>query len=93
MPYIEIDVDLDEFDTDDLIEELSFRVKRIGKKGMTDKNKQAIKEPLMDLLTVLNLTPDDTIEVKTLDDKIKYEHIASVFEKYTAFELQSILTK
>ena len=93
MPYITVDVDLDEFDTDNLIEELSYRVKRIGRKGMTDRDKKAIEEPLRDLVIAMNLMPDANIEVKTLDDKIKYEHIASVFEKYTASELQSILTK
>ena len=67
MAYVQIDIDMSELDTDDLVEEICERVKYI--KG---ENMKKLKEHFMPLLEEINMTRDGSIEIKSLEDKIKY---------------------
>lgn len=92
MPYISVDVDLDDIDTDDLVEEICRRLKRTsGRKTLSDKEKQDLKESFSELADVLKMTPTESIEIKTLDDKMKYDHFARVFNKYHSSQVESML--
>jgi len=94
MAYISVDVDIDlnKIDTDDLVGEVCRRMKNsISRKGLTDKEKAIVKETFSELEESLSLTPTEYIEVKTLDDKIKYEHLVKVFSKYTPSEIENKL--
>jgi len=89
---VEADIDLDEIDTDDLVEEICCRLKRFGsRKSLSDKEKKDIKESLSDLEDSLNISPVESIEIKTLDDKMKVEHFSSVFHKYTSSQIENLL--
>lgn len=92
MAYVEVDVDIDEFDTSDLVDELVKRMKyQNTRKSLTQKQKDDLKETLSELNQVLSLAPVNGIEIKTLDDKIKFEHIANVFNKYSIADIESKL--
>lgn len=95
MPYIHVDVDLDEFDTDELITELIGRIKENSvRKGLPPEKLKTIMEAvLMDFADILELTGLEysVFPVKTLDDKMKVEHLSTVFEKYTLSHIQSVL--
>jgi hypothetical protein len=89
---VDIDIDLYEIDTDDLVEEICRRLKSFGsKKSLSDKEKKDIKESLSDLEDSLNISPVESIEIKTLDDKMKVEHFSSVFYKYTSSQIENLL--
>lgn len=77
MPRISVDVDLDEFDFEDVLEYVIDELKGPFRK---EKVKSLISE----------LTDDPRIVVESLDDEMKYEHIAKVFHKYSTdhFEKQ-----
>ncbi len=92
MPYVSVDIDMSDLDTDDLVNELCRRLeKQNSRKSLSDKEKKQLKESLIELNEMLSLTPTESIEIKTLDDKLKYEHIAEVFTKYPLWEIQSKL--
>ena len=89
---VEVDIDLDEIDTDDLVEEICRRLRRAGgRKSLSDKEKKDIKESLSDLNDALSNAPLENIEIKTLDDKMKFEHFSSVFYKYTSSQIENLL--
>jgi hypothetical protein len=93
MAYVEVDIDIDEFDTSDLVDELVKRMKcQNTKKSLTQKQKDELKETLSELNKVLSLAPVNGIEIKTLDDKIKFEHIANVFNRYSIYQLEQLLS-
>jgi len=92
MAYVQVDVDMSDLDTDDLVEEISNRLRRDGhRKSLSVDQKKKIKQLYSELADALNVTTDAEIIVKTLDDKIKYEHIARIFTKYNSSQLQNIL--
>ena len=87
-----VDVDLDEVDTWELVEEICSRLRRgSGRKSLTDKEKKELKENMDNLQEALLMVPVSVIEVKTLDDKMKYEHLSKVFTKYSYVQLESML--
>lgn len=90
MAYIEVDVDLDEFSTDELCTELSKRLKTVGRKKLNALQKAKIEEELKELNIALGYT-NGFLELKTLDDKMKAEHLNEVWNKYTLSEIQSKL--
>jgi hypothetical protein len=94
MAYINIDVDLDDIDTEDLVSELIDRIKQY-KRGswhkMSAKDRANLKDAAEDILLAINNTPTSRIPVLTLDDKIKYDHIVAVWNKFTAAQIQMLL--
>jgi hypothetical protein len=89
---VNVDIDLDEIDTDDLVTELCFRMRRIsGRKSLSDSERKLVKESYSELTQALSFTPLSTIEIKSLDDKMKYEHLSGVFAKYSLPQIENLL--
>lgn len=91
MPYVHVEIKMDEIDTDDLVDELLKRLrygKRKHKEGKVDELKALLQECEMLFDDFTNLTG---IVVRSLEDKMKCEHISQVFEKYTISHIQSVL--
>ena len=86
MPYINVDIDLDEFDLDDLIHEVLNRLRKA-----TPKQKKELKDEAIEILEAVDEKSDTLIEVKSLDDKIKYEHLKKVFNKYSTPQLEALI--
>jgi hypothetical protein len=95
MPIVEFDVYLSDFDTRDLCLELSSRITAYGKEQLTKKQREDLKASISDypeLFMDEDEDEDDSrIEIKTLDDKMKLEHFAKVFHKYTVAEIEAKL--
>lgn len=90
MAYIQIDVDLDEFDTEELADELISRVGKYGEKGLSDKEKNKLANDLAPLFKKITKTPEG-IPCESLDDQIKLEHLKKVWGKYTSFQIEKLL--
>lgn len=92
MAYVEVDVDLDEFDTKDLVDELLDRLKRErGRKALSDKQKDKLKEELKVFYKEMFGITNVPLECKTLDDQLKIEFLKTVWDKYTPTEMEQKL--
>lgn len=92
MAYVQVDVDMDEFETYELCDELESRLKKYGRKELTDLQKDTLRKELKDLSSKLNFSFEG-LPINSLDDKIKIDFIASIWNKYTVWELENLLTK
>ena len=89
MAYVSVDVNLNDIDFDDLVSELCERLYR--SKRIKPKQKKELIEACTEILTALDQDTDVLIEVKSLDDKIKYEHLKKVFSKYSPSQLETLI--
>lgn len=79
MAYVHVEVDLDEFDTDELVDEIVQRLRAYGKKQLNKKQKDDLKSQLEDL------------PHQTLEDKMKVDFVLSIWNKYTSWQLEEKL--
>ncbi len=85
MAIIEVDVDLDEFDTEDLIRELSERLQnQRSRKAMSDKQIQFMNKELK----LADLLPKNL----SLLDVMKYEEIVPNLWRKSPDEIRSFFT-
>ena len=92
MAYVNVDVDLDEFETYELVDEVVKRLKKAyGRKELTKEQKQELKESASDLLTQLDGVIEAGYPNATLEDKMKKDVILSVWNKYTSWQLEEKL--
>lgn len=83
----QIDIELDDFDTDELIDVLSNRLSRI-KTNPILKEIEMLKKKAMQ---ILNIDIDEVIKIETLEDRQKYNYIQSIFHKYSLVEIENKL--
>lgn len=92
MAYVQVDLDLDELETYELVEEVVIRLKReYGRKQLTKEQKEELKKSAGDLLMSLNGTQDDGYPDNSLEDRLKKDVILSVWNKYTSWQLEEKL--
>lgn len=93
MAYIEVDVDLDEFDTQDLVDEIVKRLKHdiSIRKKLTEKHIAALKESVTELSAALKIENVHVISAQSLDDVMKINHLNEVWNKYTVSDFESKL--
>lgn len=82
MPYIDVDIDLDEFETSDLLGELTKRIEqnRPGRKGVSEKQVEAFKKSIQEAMAGADLR--GRLPIDNMDDKLKMEHLERVWRKY-----------
>ena len=80
MAYVTVDIDMDELDTDEMVDELQRRLDR-------DRTPDSEKKQILELGSNTSVW----FEIKTLEDKLKMVHLQSVFKKYSISELQKLL--
>lgn len=89
MAYIEIDVDLSEFNDDEVIDELKYRIVQTH---YPDEDIKELLETIKDNKRYSKLFEDiDSLPIKTLDDKLKLEHLLKIWNDYTADEIENLL--
>jgi hypothetical protein len=92
MAYISVDVDLDDIDTDELCNELARRIRSTHfKKGLSAEQKKQLKQDMGQLFRELKIPVDKSISINTLDERMKYEHLVIVFDKYNLSQIQTLL--
>lgn len=82
MATIDVEIDIDEFDTDEIVSET---INRIGSKW----NKVS-DEQLKELREALNI-PNAHFRTPSLRESLKYEHLVEIFEQYSLEEIQELL--
>jgi hypothetical protein len=89
MAYIEVDIDLDEFDTGDLLSELLSRIgKSSKKKGLSKEELESIKEVVSEYADELGITGPIKSNV---EEVLKRELLEKAFEKYSLIDLQTLI--
>jgi len=93
MAYVSVDVDLDDFDTDEICSELVRRIKSYGSKQLTEKQKNELKDEVSELWHKLNFNVPSQQEIKiaSLDDKMKLDFLATIWDKYNCWQLEERL--
>jgi hypothetical protein len=87
---VEVEFDIEDFDTYELVSELSNRIGRFKRKALTERQVESLKSDFYELAQKLGFI-DNGLTVKTLDDKIKAEHLAKVWNKYQSWEIEKLL--
>jgi predicted HTH transcriptional regulator len=89
MPYISIDIELDEFDFDDILDHAVKEVKyKVSKNALRDTHKKKLKK-LFNEITTSNLHHFPT--KKSLMDEMKMEYLSKIFDKYTLQQIENAL--
>ena len=93
MAYVNVDIDLDEFDTDELCNELSSRINKFGRKGLSEEQKKRLWKELEDFAKELkeDIQGDSPLTVSTLNDALIIELFSEAKERYSLSELQQRL--
>lgn len=86
MASVTVDVELDEFSDDEIFEAASERIAIAFKRNRKEKLLRDIR-PLLDEV----IESESTFDVKSLDDKLKVEHLMKVWNKYSSFQLEELL--
>lgn len=87
MASIEVDVDLENFDDEEVIEYAINRLLRL-KSINQRKQLEQMKDILSDLFEYEN---DEKIFPVTLEDQMKLEHIRKVFQTYSLWEILNLI--
>lgn len=92
MAYVQVDLDLDELETYDLVEEVVNRLKRgFGRQELSKEQKSELKEAVSDLNKQLNCVADMQLPNATLEDRMKIEHLQNVWGKYSSNQIETLL--
>ncbi len=96
MSYVTLDVeiDLDDIDTDDLVKSVISRFKEnvSRKKNISDSQKKELKQAATELLQELGVDADaPKLKVQTLDEQYRSEHLIKAFHKYTTAQIEAAL--
>jgi hypothetical protein len=86
----EVELDLEDIDTYELVNELVSRIGRFKRRQMTEKQIESLRSDFYELAEKLNFTSDGFLP-KTLDDKLKLEHLSNVWQKYSLSEIEQRL--
>lgn len=84
-----IDIDLEDFATDDLIAELSNRLSKKGMKRMSTKERTKVMEGIKDMSDSSAVL---IIPLLSVDDQSKKEIILKAWDQCTSFQLEEKLT-
>ena len=82
-----IDIDLNEFSTNDLIDEL---IERLERKNVRNHEKSQIQSALENAVTA-NFSNMLKIRIRTLNNVYKMEHISKIWNKYTPQQIETLL--
>lgn len=88
MAYISIDVDMREFETEDLVAEIVKRLGRKGKKALSGMQLKALATSLRELSLEIGV---DALPVKSIDDQAKIEVLMKHWNTYTSAQLEEKL--
>jgi len=93
MTYISVDIDIDDIPVDEILsscqfDDLVYELEQRLTKGRA--NAAILKSRASKVLEALE-QPLAYLQINTLDDQVKIEHLAKVWEKYSAADLENLL--
>lgn len=77
----EVDIEIEDFDQDEVVDHICDLIEN---DDLTKKEINQIKDALKSL-------SENEFNVVSLDDQMKYDHILSVFSKYTSAQVEQML--
>jgi DNA anti-recombination protein RmuC len=92
MASIEVEVDIDEFDDDDILDEVIDRLKR-NLKGIIHRSFKNCEEELQDVFDLLKKMPQikGKPEADNLADQMKQDYINEIFGKFTEAQFREMV--
>lgn len=90
MAYVSVDVDLYEFTTDELIDELTKRAGRHGSRGLSQIQQAAVMTAVKEFYQAC-VHEDLGLSVKSIDDQAKLEAVQTAWPKLTAAQMEERL--
>jgi hypothetical protein len=90
MPQVYVDVDLDEFETFELVSELVRRINTHGRKRLTQEQKLELLNEMEELQEEIG---GCGMPIKSLDDKMKLEVVNKYWPLLTSFQFEEKLSK
>lgn len=88
---VEVEVDFDEFSTGELVDELLNRITAQGRIKLSESQKKELCDSIKPLFEELSPLAESGIEINTIDDEMKREHIAKVWNKYTPIQFEQLM--
>jgi len=82
MRTIEVDIDLDEFDNEELIYELNYRT-------LSPDDIESLSELIKDKVKVVEI--NSVLPTATLNDQLKLEHLIKVWSNYSVEQFYRLL--
>jgi hypothetical protein len=83
-----VEVELDDFDTVELVRELTARFRKQKRAGLSTKELKIALDEMADLSTALNVL---VLPVTTIDDQAKKEVLEKYWPKYNSFQFEDRL--
>lgn len=90
MAYVHVDIDLDEFETHELISEIAKRSRLRKKPELTRHDKKELMSSIEQFRVDIAIS-EGFPEVKTVEDQLKLEIILAAWKRYNAEELEQRL--
>jgi hypothetical protein len=91
---VQVDVNLDDIDTDDLVGQLCKRMEadaKLLKSEFSEGQTTRLRNAYSELTKMLHIKPVETPQINTLEDRMKYEHLMLVWKKYSSAQFESRL--
>jgi len=88
MATVKVDIELDEFDDEEVIE---YAIELLSNSHISDKKKKRFEKILKDNYGLENHEILGDIDLDNLSNKMKFEYLVSIFDKYSIEEIESKL--
>lgn len=92
MAYIDVEIDLDDFDDDDIFEEAILRLRRMRRSSPSEAQKEEIREVIAEFNNVFNMEPAPEMKIETFSDKMKVDLLIPVYEKYSYQQIEEMVS-
>ena len=86
----DVEFDLEDIDTYELVNELVDRIGQFKRKKLSERQIESLRADFAELAEKLNFT-ETILPIKTLDDKLKIEHLSNVWGKYSLSQIENLL--
>jgi hypothetical protein len=94
MAYVEVDVDLDQFDDDEILSEFEHRLKKKNRGGSIQKcfhECDVELEDIFDLLLKIPKINKKNAPFQSIADEMKMEYIQEVFNDFSEFQFREMV--
>lgn len=87
---IEVEVDLSDFDDDDIMDEAANILSGLIK-NKSNRSAEKLKKLVQPFIDEFEEQEHNGLKVNTLDDRLKMDHLLTVWHKYNSTQLETLL--